>query len=184
MNPSNSSSAGAPSLKLTRRVSYITDTVAPEPAGTGQLDAEFEALREREANLQAYEAKLRAWQEKLDAAGHSSTFVNPAAPPVAGSRTPFVGAGEDELSEAWEKFHRARALLQAEQNQLRDDRMALRDHLAELERREAAVTAREAAVAAFEQQMQSGATEKPVSAVRRLTQAPFMAARSVFGTGR
>ncbi|ACB74815.1 hypothetical protein [Opitutus terrae] len=200
MNPLQSKPSGSPALKLARRVSYVTDTVAPEPPASGELAGEFEALREREANLRAYEAKLRAWQEQLDAAARAPGFVPPPTSasltrsPFAGtqnsftgSRNPFGAGSDQEIHDAWEKFHRARALLQAEQNQLRDERMTFRDREADLQRREAELQAREAIVVERERQLEAAhaaEAEKPQSAVRRLTQAPFLAARSVFGASR
>lgn len=152
-----------------------------------QLESDFEALREREANLQRYEARLRSMQEQIDArasgpAANSSPAVqyNSAAP---------GGVMDADLAAAWDKFHRARALLQAEQNQLRDERMALRDTKADLERREADIAARETRLAErellFKIAVGSTATvedAKSPSAVKRLTQAPLHAAKAVFGT--
>lgn len=190
MNAPASSSSSAPVLKLTRRVSYIAHSVSPDPAQTpaqGQLADEFEALREREENLRAYEARLRAWQEQLDAVS-GLPGVGRMVSPVSGSRPPFPTAGDGELQDSWEKFYRARSLLQAEQNQLRDERMTLRDRETALQRREAELAAREALVAAREA-LVCGAVaaedeKKAASPVRRLTQAPFLAARSVLGLSR
>lgn len=106
-----------------------------------QLEMDFEALREREANLRRYEARLRGWQEQLDArsGGSSGAAFGGEPEPEPASRE----TDDAELCAAWEKFHRARALLQAEQNQLRDDRMAQHDNLLEIKRREDELAARE-----------------------------------------
>jgi chromosome segregation ATPase len=151
-----------------------------------QLESDFEALREREANLQRYEARLRSMQEQIDA--RASTPASNSSPAAQYNSAPAVVA-DAELAAAWDKFHRARALLQAEQNQLRDERMAFRDAKADLERREADITTRETRLAErellFKIAVGSTATVedgKSPSAVKRLTQAPLHAAKAVFGS--
>lgn len=152
-----------------------------------QLESDFEALREREANLQRYEARLRTWQEQLDGRSASKNSGG-----MASSDAPFGGthsatATDSEICAAWDKFHRARALLQAEQNQLRDERMAFRDAKADMDRREADITTRETRLAERELLLKIavGATtedeRKSPSAMKRLTSAPLSAAKSVFG---
>ena len=85
---------------------------------------------------------------------------------------------------AWEKLHRARELLEAEQAHLRDDRIAQREFEAQLKRREEAVAEREARVAEREARLPANlpapkpkagaaAAEEEESAVSRLTTAPF-----------
>jgi len=152
-----------------------------------QLESDFEALREREANLQRYEARLRAMQEQID-----SRVASPATStaPVGQYGSASAGGSMDaDLSAAWDKFHRARALLQAEQNQLRDERMAFRDAKADLERREADIATRETRLAErellFKIAVGSTATvedPKSPSAVKRLAQGPLHAAKAVFGS--
>src|ERR1043166_8688513 len=113
----------APELKLPRAsTEKWAATLAEERR---RLQEDHDALREREANLREYEARLRAWQAEIDAGRAGSTNVGasaPAAAPVAptvqrqSSRTPF---NEDPaLQAAWEKLHRARELLEAEQPHL------------------------------------------------------------------
>lgn len=147
----------------------------------GQLAADLEALREREENLRKYEVRLREWQAQLDATvaagGSASPFMRSASENPSPGSTPADSA----LEAAWAKFHRARALLEAEQNQLRDDRLALRDMEQMLKQREADLAEREARVAQREAEL---ATRPAPSAVQRLTQAPFLAAKAVFRTGR
>jgi DNA repair exonuclease SbcCD ATPase subunit len=153
--------------------------VAPPPSDAAtawRLAADLEALREREENLRRYEARLRAMQERIDRSGAepvqrigaSSTLVNPLS-----------GAGAEELRSGWEKFHRAVALLEAEQAQLREERSRLRTDRAALEQREAQVAAREAAVLEREQAIAAVAladAAKRSSATRN----PWSAARSMF----
>ena len=112
----------------------------PQNETQRQLEMDFEALREREANLRQYEARLRGWQEQLDARSGNADGAGGAG---FGNSATAPAATDAELCAAWEKFHRARALLQAEQNQLRDDRMAHHDHLQEIKRREEELAARE-----------------------------------------
>ena len=161
----------------TRADSHGSDPYSiPQSETQRQLEMDFEALREREANLRQYEARLRGWQEQLDAragnadgAGGGAVFGNSATAPAA---------TDAELCAAWEKFHRARALLQAEQNQLRDDRMAQHDNLLELKRREEELIAREKRLAERELLLTIavGAQEekKHESSLQRI--------KSVFGT--
>lgn len=173
--------SAAPALKLPHR----PDASSALPGGAG--GDELDEFREREANLRAYEEKLRTWQAQLDA--QSAQVAGGLPPPRAASRAPF--AADAGVEAAWEKFYRARALLEAEQHQLRDDRLALRELDADLKRREAALAEREARLVAREQALASAATaavvaeaERASSAMQRLTQAPFLAAKAVFKVGR
>lgn len=175
--------SATPALKLPR-----PSAIAPGPIPDGAAGDELDEFREREANLRAYEEKLRTWQAQLDAQSAPAAGGPPPARP--GSRAPFAADGT--LEAAWEKLYRARALLEAEQHQLRDERMALRELDADLKRREAAMAQREAQVVAREQERAAaaaavdgtaGAARTP-SAVQRLTQAPFLAAKAVFKVGR
>ena len=104
---------------------------------------------------------------------------------------------ESTLQTGWEQLHRARALLESEQENLRLVRAGQRDFDEQLKRREAALLAREEAVTAREQVVAEReakiasatppATPAPESApaeesvVARLTRAPFAIARSVLG---
>ena len=122
----------------------------------------------------------------------------PTQPPMApnqlpmpfGSVAPFEGDssnpyGYAALQAAWDKLYRARALLEAEQAHLRDDRIALQGEVDALEVRRQAVIARELRI----QQMQlkealdkEEAEEKESqSTMKKLTRAPFEIARQVFG---
>jgi hypothetical protein len=102
------------------------------------------------------------------------------------SRAPF---GEDSnLAAAWEKLHRAREILEAEQRNLRDDRISIRElevmvkHRAEeVAEREARLAEREALVTAATALVEPVREEQAPSAVTRFTRAPFEMARSVFG---
>ncbi|MSU22639.1 MAG: hypothetical protein EXS32_02335 [Opitutus sp.] len=176
----------APALKLTRPpTEKWAATLAEERR---RLQEDQEALREREANLRDYETRLRALQAELE--------TGRAAPPTAAriaakpflrptSAAPF--SDDAALQVAWEKFYRARELMEAEQSHLRDDRISTSGTTAEMRRREAAVTAREARVAAQEAALAASelkrepiASEHTMSAMTRLTRAPFEMARSVF----
>jgi hypothetical protein len=186
--------APAPELKLPRTsADKWAATLAEERR---RLLDDQEALRERESNLREYEARLRGWQAQLDA-GRAS-----AIPAAEGLRSSLPGmsytpAGpstnvDTGLQAAWEKLHRAREILEAEQTHLRDDRIAIREMDAAVKRREEAVTARETQLAEREAlinaAMPSVTTtaepahpEQSMSAVSRITRAPFDLARSVFG---
>lgn len=180
----------APELKLPPRASSEkwAATVIEERR---RLQEDQDALREREANLRDYEARLRAWQAEIDAGREGGSGVRTAPVVIVGprssSRVPFNE--EPALQVAWEKLHRARELLEAEQTHLRDDRITLREQEAEMRKREEALDAREARLAAREELVsvavaQPVAGEHTMSAVTRLTRAPFEMARSVFGGKR
>ena len=156
-----------------------------------RLHEDQEALRTREMNLREYETRLRALQAEIEAG--SAALAKPARATVTpfvrpSSRTPFEG--EAALQAAWEKLHRARELLEAEQNHMRDERIALMDHENSMKGREDAVAERETHVAEREKLIaeamalatpSAAADGSPRSAVARITSAPFAMARSVFG---
>ncbi len=186
----------APTLKLASR--SATNPSSEKWAATlaeerRRLQEDQEALREREANLRDYESRLRSLQAEIEAgrgAPPVTTTRNTAAPFLRPtSKAPF--ADDAALQVAWEKLHRARELFEAEHSHLRDERIVVNDQLAAVKAREEALAAREAAVAAREQLIAatntcavSGepvASEHTMSAMTRLTRAPFTMARSVFG---
>lgn len=185
-----------PSLKLARpSAEKWAATLAEERL---RFQEDQEALREREENLREYESRLRMLQVEIEAgrnaAATQAAYVAPTSkstPPIfqrPSSRTPF---GEDPaLQAAWEKLHRAREILEAEQKNLRDDRIAIREMELMVKRREQDVSEREARLAEREALVTAAmpATAEPVvdghphvSAVSRITRAPFDMARSVFG---
>ncbi len=154
------------------------------------LDQDHEALRDREANLRDYEARLRAWQAQIEnglAQPPAAQYIAPVSLSGRGpSTSPFEG--DAALQAGWEKLHRARELLEAEQAHVRDDRLNLKETAALLKRQEASLMAREEALAQREQQFAEAtaarlaeATVKPPSAIGRITGVPFAIAKSVFG---
>lgn len=172
-----------PELKLP---SHSRHPHVPDPQRVAADD--MEALREREANLRAYESHLRAWQEKIEKeqpAGAAPQYVNPVAMSRQVTGAPFEG--DPALHAAWDKLIRARELLEAEQAHLRDDRLNLKEVAAGLKRREDAVSVREARLALREDEF-SAAVDASISehtkasALARFTQAPFAIAKSVFGS--
>lgn len=171
-----------PALKLTRPAA--DKWIAALTEERRRLHEDQEALREREQNLRNYEARLRVLQEEIE----TGRAVAPATdfPFRPASQVPFNDAAA--LQASWEKLHRARELLEAEQVHLREDRLVLREQETVLKRREAAVAAREAQLAEREAgapgAMAAGepiAGEHTMSVVTRLTRGPFGLARSVFG---
>ncbi len=194
MNPPITFPPSAPILKLARPSSEKwAATLAEERK---RLQEDMDALRVREENLREYEARLRALQAEIDAGrqhaapvtsrpGSAVPFVRP------GSRAPFVEQ-DAALQAGWEKLHRARELLEAEQAHLRDDRIAQREHETLLKQREHAVAERETRLAEREAMLREAAPVAPSapsaparveeegdSAVARLTAAPFKMARAV-----
>lgn len=187
--------AQAPDLKLPKQsAEKWAATLAEERR---RLLEDQEALRERETNLREYESRLRSWQTQLDAGRHG---VIPAAQGLRASLpgmsyTPAAAAAmgdESALQAGWEKLHRAREILEAEQAHLRDDRLTIRDMEAAVKRREEVVSLREAQLAEREQLILAAtplpmpepvavAQDDAISTVKRLTLSPFDLARSVFG---
>ena len=176
----------APTLKLTRAPAEKWAATLTEERR--RLQEDQEALREREANLREYEARLRALQSEIESGRAApaatsrvtrSPFVRPS------SQAPF--ADDAALQTAWEKLHRARELLEAEQRHMSEERTALRDQQADVKRQNESFAAREAALAACEARLADAhagepiASEHTMSAMSRLTRGPFDMARSVFG---
>lgn len=172
-----------PPLKLPHRDGGEPSQQAGLSVPQMELAADFEALREREMNLREYEERLRAWQAQLDARssqpasapGSSNPFLQPSA------QLPF--STDSLLASSWEKFHRARALLESEQKQMRDERMMMREAELNMKRREAAVAAYEEQLVAREKLLTASSKEKSSpkkgpSAIERLTKAPFFGTRS------
>ena len=161
-----------------------------------RLAEDQEALRAREENLREYEARLRALQDEIDGrrTAPAAASAAPARTAVpfnrAPSRAPFDA--ESALQTAWEKLHRARELLEAEQTHMRDERIIWHEKEQDMKRRERGITEREARVAERERLIAEAtlpspptkaepiAAEQTMSAVTRLTRAPFDMARSVF----
>jgi predicted nucleic acid-binding Zn-ribbon protein len=187
-----------PELKLARpSAEKWAATLAEERR---RLQEDQESLREREDNLREYEARLRALQADIDAgrsavapvaSGTTPSVPTRSTPPLFHRPSSHAPFHEDpSLQAAWEKLHRAREILEAEQKNLRDDRIALREMETNIKRREeelalreARLAEREALVAAAAPAIEEEAIEER-SAVSRLTRAPLEMARSVFGGKR
>jgi len=183
-----------PALKLTRSApsqpseSKWEATLAEERR---RLQEDHDALRVREENLRNYESRLRALQDQIEADRSAAATAEQTQflPRRAETKAPFEA--DPALQAAWEKLHRARELLEAEQNHMRDERLAAREKENEMKRREAAVTKREGWVVDRERliaeatpiidEAQPIAAEQTMSAVTRLTRGPFNMARSMFG---
>jgi uncharacterized protein (DUF3084 family) len=159
-----------------------------------RLQEDQDALREREENLREYETRLRTLQAEIEANRSYSVapmpMVSRSTPSLfhrPASRSPF---GEDAgLQAAWEKLHRAREILEAEQKNLRDDRITIREQEIQVKQRETELAEREARLAQREARLGARPVAAPVvvaetteeSAVSRLSRVPFDMARSVFG---
>jgi hypothetical protein len=94
--------------------------------------------------------------------------------------------GMASLQEAWDKLYRARALLEAEMNHLRDDRIALQGEIDQLVAREQQVGAREVRMQQLElsvalERADAEDARAGESTISKITRAPFDMARSVFG---
>jgi hypothetical protein len=181
--PFDSGTSPTSPLKIPHRDPLEVVEVSTLSPAQRELAADMEALRERETNLREYEARLRAWQTQLDSR---------TAQPGSATEGPFVHSlsqmpfsSDSLLASSWEKFHRARALLESEQKQMRDERMMMREAEVSMKRREAELAVREELLAKREKLLTdpvSSAVEpkKHQSAVERLTKAPFFGTRSIF----
>lgn len=178
-----------PALKLSRpSPDKWAATLAEERR---RLQEDHEALREREQNLRDYESRLRVLQSEIEAGRAAPAVTTPAptrntAPAFARltSRTPF--AEDTVLQTGWEKLHRARELLEAEERNLRDTRISLHEQEQQVKRREEAVAEREARAAERESLLLDAnapaepiAGEHTMSAVTMFTRSPFNVARSM-----
>ncbi len=130
--------------------------------------------------------------------GSTQPPISASQPPVPygspspfGSGAPFDGDssnpyGYAALQVAWDKLYRARALLEAEQAHLRDDRIAFQGEVDALELRRQAVITRELRIqqielkAALDKEDAEEAKDSE-STMAKLTRAPFEMARQVFG---
>jgi chromosome segregation ATPase len=176
--------SASPELKVKRTRSAGTGSAADGSAS--QLEERFKLeqilaeVQTREENLRAYEARLREWQEQLDGAHPQPPIKRPSLHPFVSTHTLRDESG---LQAAWEKVHRSREILEAEQKHLIDDRLLLQERETALKKREAALALREERLAAREQAapVAKPKTKKAPSAMESFTRAPFAMAKSVFG---
>lgn len=189
MNPTTSLPHSNPELEISAPAAEKWSAVLREERR--RLHEDQESLREREHNLRSYEAKLRSLQDEIEA-GRSvkAASLLGTKPPFSPRQNGRAGREEDPtLQVAWDKLHRARELLQAEQDHVRNDRNFLRELEVSLKHREEVLAAREARVAEREARLlvgtggarPHGGDESHSSAVARITLAPFNMARSMLG---
>jgi hypothetical protein len=190
-----------PALKLTRSAGAAAPVSPPAEAKwiatlaeeRRRLQEDHDALRVREENLREYEARLRALQDQIESGRPAPVVTARSAAPFARPLTKSPFEQDPALQAAWEKLHRSRELLDAEQTHMREERIMVHEKESDIMRREKAVTAREARVLEREQlvaeatpplseEPQPVASEHTMSAVTRLTRGPFNMARSVFGS--
>ena len=182
-NPVIAFPAARPELKL------LSAAERAEALERQQLSQDHDALRDREANLRDYEARLRAWQAQIEGSLQQPPMPAQYVAPVAMGRAPSLSPfeGDAALQAGWEKLHRARELLEAEQAHVREDRLNLKETAAVLKRHEATLIAREASLAQREEALSAALAARmsePVrspSAITRLTNMPFTIAKTVFG---
>lgn len=128
-----------------------------------QLSSDMEAMQQKEASLREYEQRLRLLVEH--AQGHQ------APTPRASKFIVMTGPDRAELDAAWEKYHRAQALLEAARRGLSDDRLALREREERLSVREQELARREAWVKVREQELAAAAMPPPKRSKRSLATA-------------
>jgi uncharacterized protein (DUF3084 family) len=120
--------------------------------------------------------------------GHSAPPIPMEADDIVPKERRVAGPyGMASLQEAWDKLYKARAILEAEQNHLRDDRIALQGEVDALDAREQNVAARELRIQQIELQAALARADEEderesASTIRKLTRAPFDIARSVFSS--
>ena len=132
-----------------------------------QLQADIEAMQEKEANLRAHEEHLRQLLEQV------------AAVPSGLPQTP-VAHPQAALDADWEKFHRSRALLEAERRAMIDERLLYKEQVADLQRREEALKQREAWVVRCEKDFAAAASATPYPPPKpTFTTAPFLMAKNL-----
>jgi hypothetical protein len=131
-----------------------------------RLQEDQDGLRERETNLREYEARLRSLQAEIDASHLALINYQTMAPPASASNatrppsgTPFTS--DPSLPTPWEKFQRAREIFEAEQKNLREDRVALHEQEAQIKRRAESVAVREAEIAKREATLVTATTTQP-----------------------
>jgi hypothetical protein len=186
-----------PKLKLERRPTDKSPGHVEDERN--RLEGEKHALEDREPDLKKHEERSRAVEQEGPAREETvaSSAVSTSAPFGQHHRSGSVERDDNDgaLQTGWEQLHRARELLEAEQGNVRNERVGLRDFNELLKLREAAVAAREVAVAdreraVAEREAQLAAAAPPpdpaaasteASAMTRLTRAPFAIARSVLG---
>lgn len=128
-----------------------------------KIVSDLENLRQHDNPLRANETRLRE--------------AHPQPCPVAAGA---ASGGTHELDAAWEKYHRSRALLEAERRALCSDRVAYREDVAALKQREEELKRRETWVAARELAVKS-VPPPPPERPTMFTSAPFQAAREMLG---
>lgn len=150
-------------------------------AARWKIADELDEIRRREANLHDYEARLRALQAEID---RQPAAMTPASGTFFRPPTDSPITNDPALAAAWNRFYRVRELLDVEQKQLREDRLAHREAELALKQRAARLDEREATLVAREQRVEAELrrfeSRKVGAVVRRLTQAPFFAAKTMF----
>jgi uncharacterized protein (DUF3084 family) len=120
--------------------------------------------------------------------GHTNPPIPMEADDIVPKERRIAGPyGTASLQEAWDKLYKARAILEAEQNHLRDDRIALQGAIDELATREQNVSLREHRIRQIELQAELARADAEEaraseSSLSKLTKAPFNIAKSVFGS--
>lgn len=182
----------APKLKLARRTpeSHPADAAVAESQAPFQSDAasQSEQTKLEQGDLPASNAVSQSSTQGFAGRVRLTESADSMAPfyrPGGSSTAP--AQGDFGLQNGWDQLKRARALLEAEQKDLRDQRLSLRELEGQVARREMMLKAREQAMeereAAFRAAQVPAKEEGSPSAVTRLTRAPFEIARSVFGAG-
>lgn len=147
-----------------------------------QLSTDMEAMQQKEASLREYEQRLRLLVEHAQGAGKEPRAVA-ATKHYRFTNSPIPG--QAEIDAAWEKYHRAHALLEAARRSLTDDRLALKEREERLAVREQEVSRREAWVKVREQELTVKHAPPPKSKSRPpVAASPFAAAKRLLSRGK
>ncbi len=135
-----------------------------------QILADMEVFRQQETNLRTLETRLR---DTMPPQGWASV------PPVVA-----IDPRGPELDAEWEKFQRARALLEAERRALADDRILFREEKADLQRKEEELRKRVTWVETREKDLEAKLHQPPPPPPKRSSYSPFELARNLFSLKR
>ncbi|MFZ5496248.1 MAG: hypothetical protein ACOZE5_13055 [Verrucomicrobiota bacterium] len=144
-----------------------------------QLSNDMEAMQQKEASLRAYEQRLRLLVE------HAQGDHPPQAVATTQQYRFRNGQTQADLDSAWEKYHRAHALLEAARRGLSDDRLALKEREEQVTLREHEVARREAWIKVRMAELAAQSMPAPKSKSKApIARSPFAAARRLLSGGR
>ena len=158
-----------------------------------QIMSDMESMRAQESNLKAFEARIRDSMPPLPTSGSRPSFEFGSRPSfeTSGSRPSFetrANGNNSGLDAEWEKFHRSRALLEAERRALTDERLLLREERDIMKQREETLKQREETLKLREAQLaireKNSKPDDEPPPPKPTSSSPFVAAKNLFGLRR